>query len=120
VELHIDKYLQQLLCHQQQLMLLMVTINVQLYVHLKELNVMYFHSNLMLLLLIVSVHCTMELVQQMLLVLQLEISLESRQDIVTGKTVELLQFLQIKYVRTKILLTIFKLLVLLELIMNSH
>jgi hypothetical protein len=97
----------------------MVTIIVQLYVQHKELNVMYFHSNLMLLLLIVSVLYTMELVQQMQLVLQLEISLESRQDIVTGKTVELLQFLQIKYVRTRILLTIFKLLELLELIMNS-
>jgi hypothetical protein len=97
----------------------MVTIIVLLYVHHKELNVMYFHSNLMLLLLIVSVLYIMELVQQMLLVLQLEISLESRQDIVTGKTVELLQSLQIKNVRTRILLTIFKLLVLLELIMNS-
>jgi hypothetical protein len=81
---------------------------------------MYSHSNLMVLLLIVSVLCTMELVQLMLLVLQLEISLESRQDIVTGKTVEQLQSLQIKYVRTRLLLTIFKLLVLLELIMNSH
>jgi hypothetical protein len=52
---------------------------------------MYFLSNLMVLLLIVSVHFIMAPVPLMVLAPLLEISLESKQDIATGKIVELLQ-----------------------------
>jgi hypothetical protein len=65
-----------MLCHQLHLMLLMVTRSVQLYVLLKELNAMYLPSNLMVLLLIVSVLSIMELVPLMVLVPVLEINLE--------------------------------------------
>jgi hypothetical protein len=80
---------------------------------------MYFLSNLMVLLLIVSVHFIMAPVPLMLLAPLLEISLESKQDIATGKIVELLQLFQILNVRMEAPLTILKLLVLLELITDS-
>jgi hypothetical protein len=75
-ELHIELSQQLMLCHQLHLMLLMVTRSVQLYVLLKELNAMYLPSNLMVLLLIVSVLSIMELVPLMVLVPVLEINLE--------------------------------------------
>jgi hypothetical protein len=118
-ELHIELSQQLMLCHQLHLMLLMVTRSVQLYVLLKELNAMYLPSKLMVLLPIVSVLSIMELVPLMVPVPVLEINLELRQDTVTSKILHLLQSLLIRYARTRILLTIYKFLVLMELIMYS-
>jgi hypothetical protein len=80
---------------------------------------MYLPSKLMVLLPIVSVLSIMELVPLMVPVPVLEINLELRQDTVTSKILHLLQSLLIRYARTRILLTIYKFLVLMELIMYS-